>query len=328
MLADNDMRPGFLIGGVPDNFGVSAQLGDEPFFVIEADEYDTAFFDKRSKFVHYRPRTLVINNLEFDHADIFPDLAAIQTQFHHLIRTVPANGKIIYPGDEPAINDTLQQGCWSEQQPILTANSNWQVVDANADYSEFSVIYKGAIQGTVKWNLIGQHNMANALAAIVAAHHVGLAAKFAIASLSQFKGIKRRMEVKGTVQGITVYDDFAHHPTAIATTLQGLRKHVGKARIHAILELRSNTMRMGVHHDTLQTALQTADTVHVFQPADMPWDARQSFTTLSDVQISDTTDAIINAVCKQAKTGEHVIIMSNGGFENVHQRLLDALANV
>ncbi len=331
VLADNDMRPGFLIGGVPANFGVSAELGEEPFFVIEADEYDTAFFDKRSKFVHYHPRTLIINNLEFDHADIFSNLAAIQTQFHHLVRTVPSTGKLIYPAHDAAIQETLARGCWSETESLSLSDDmssmGWRVCDVNNDYSEFSVLHNNEVQGTVKWELIGEHNVWNALAAIVAAHHAGLPAKYAIPSLCTFTGIKRRMEVKGKVNNITVYDDFAHHPTAIATTLDGLRRRVGNSRIHAVLEPRSNTMRMGVHAKTLQAALQQADNVYILEPTDLSWNLSDNVSKLKNVSIADTTQKILDAVTNNVKPGEHVIIMSNGGFENLHNRLLEALTN-
>ncbi|MBU3023664.1 UDP-N-acetylmuramate:L-alanyl-gamma-D-glutamyl-meso-diaminopimelate ligase [Aestuariibacter sp. A3R04] len=323
ILESAGLAPGFLIGGIPENFGISARVGESPFFVIEADEYDSAFFDKRSKFVHYRPRTLVLNNLEYDHADIFPDLAAIQTQFHHLIRTVPENGLIVSPKDDKAMEETLQKGCWSDQQYLGT---DWQASLIAADGSEFEVLFKGEKAGVVSWELMGQHNVNNGLMAIAAAHHAGVTTADAIAGLCSFKNVKRRMECKGIVNNITVYDDFAHHPTAIATTLKGLRKKVRNARIIAILEPRSNTMKMGVHKHTLVNSWQQADEVLVFEPAGMDW-------SLADAVKSSVTSAkcfydvenIVQNVKNTAKPGDHILIMSNGGFEGIHQRILDAL---
>lgn len=318
------LNPGFLIGGVPENFGISARLGDSPFFVIEADEYDSAFFDKRSKFVHYRPKTLIINNLEFDHADIFADLAAIQTQFHHLVRMVPSTGLIITPHSCNAIQETLDRGCWSEHQ---TLNSDWQAIPVAEDGSEFEVFYKSLSQGVVKWNLMGLHNVNNGLAAIAAAHHAGVMVKDAIAALAEFKNVKRRMEEKGCVNGITVYDDFAHHPTAIHTTIEGLRKRVGKGKIIAVLEPRSNTMKMGVHQHTLADSWQQADQVVLFEPSGLGWSlsnlAKHSETPthiLSDV------DDVVTRVLELASPGDQVLVMSNGGFGGIHTKLLNRLA--
>ncbi|HIJ30035.1 MAG TPA: UDP-N-acetylmuramate:L-alanyl-gamma-D-glutamyl-meso-diaminopimelate ligase, partial [Gammaproteobacteria bacterium] len=262
------MRPGFLIGGVPQNFGVSARLGETPFFVVEADEYDTAFFDKRSKFVHYRPRTLVINNLEFDHADIFDDLAAIQRQFHHLLRTVPGNGLVIHPLAEEAIDETLAQGCWSATSTI---DGDWTARQTAAAWSQFQVMVDGAVVGEVSWELTGWHNRSNALAAIVAARHAGVPAHHAVDALCEFRNVRRRMEWRGEVNGITVYDDFAHHPTAIQLTLQGLRDKVESARILAIMEPRSNTMRMGIHQKTLAASFEAADQVLLLEGG-LDWD--------------------------------------------------------
>ena len=330
ILDYNGMAPGFLIGGVPANFGLTARLGDSPFFVVEADEYDSAFFDKRSKFVHYHPRTLVLNNPEFDHADIFDDLAAIQKQFHHLIRTVPGNGLIIYPENEAAIDEVIAMGCWSERQ-MVGADSDWQVELVKSDGSEFRVRFQDTEAVTVKWDLLGEHNVQNAVAAIAAAHHVGVLISHAAEALTEFKGIKRRLEIRGVINDITVYDDFAHHPTAIQTTLQGLREHVAKARIIAVLEPRSNTMRMGVHKQQLAEALSEADAVFVFEPANLGWSLDEMFTehtdkTLSDkINITDSTETLIQMLSDTAEPGDYIVIMSNGGFENVQQRLLDVL---
>jgi len=257
------LQPGFLIGGVPENFGISARLGASPFFVVEADEYDTAFFDKRSKFVHYHPRTVILNNLEYDHADIFPDVQAIKTQFHHLMRTVPRSGLALVNAQEANLNDTLAMGCWT---PVETfADGDWRAEYLQADGSAFRVFCKGVEQGIVRWDLLGEHNVNNALAAIAAARHAGVPAEHAIAGLAEFQGVKRRMQVRGNVRGVTVYDDFAHHPTAITTTLAGLRAKVGKARIIALLEPRSNTMRMGTHGAAVAAALQVADYAFIYQ---------------------------------------------------------------
>ena len=319
------LKPGFLIGGIPENFGVSARIGESPFFVIEADEYDSAFFDKRSKFVHYRPRTLILNNLEFDHADIFPDLAAIQTQFHHLVRMVPQNGLILSPQHDEALNDTLQKGCWSEQQFV---GSDWKAELHAADGSRFDVIYQGELAGTVNWSLLGQHNVNNALMAIAAAHHAGVTLSDAIAALGTFKNVKRRMECKGSVNNITVYDDFAHHPTAITTTLAGLRNKVGNARIIAVLEPRSNTMKMGVHQHTLGNSWQQADEVILFEPAGMNWSLNEiAEHSETPAYCYHDVESIVQKVAAISQPGDHVLVMSNGSFEGIHQRLLDALGS-
>ncbi len=326
ILEYNNMAPGFLIGGVPANFGQTARLGETPFFVVEADEYDSAFFDKRSKFVHYHPRTLVINNLEFDHADIFEDLAAIQKQFHHQVRTVPANGLIIYPDQETAIEEVIAMGCWSEQQ-MIGNNADWQVELSKGDGSQFKLRFRQLESVQVKWNLLGEHNVQNAVAAIAAAHHVGVSLAHAAEALATFKGIKRRLEVRGVVNGITVYDDFAHHPTAIQTTLHGLRQHVGSAKIVAVLEPRSNTMRMGVHKQQLAESLSAANAVYVFEPAKMDWSLTEMLSTIADkTLISDSTQTLIEKISDAVAPGDYIVIMSNGGFENLHQRLLDRIA--
>lgn len=317
------LNPGYLIGGVPENFGVSARVGESPFFVIEADEYDSAFFDKRSKFVHYRPKTLVINNLEFDHADIFADLGAIQTQFHHLVRMVPENGLILTPNNTPAIEDMLKKGCWSSRQSL---GKEWHAELLKKDGSEFNVLHNGVITGTVTWALVGQHNVDNALMAIAAAHHAGVTLPDAIDALSFFKNVKRRMEVKGEVNNITLYDDFAHHPTAIATTLDGLRKKVGNARILAVLEPRSNTMKMGVHKDTLANSWQKADEVYLYEPEGMDWSLVDSVAhSNAPTHCFRDVEKIVQGVCNVAQPGDHILVMSNGGFEGIHGRILDAL---
>jgi UDP-N-acetylmuramate: L-alanyl-gamma-D-glutamyl-meso-diaminopimelate ligase len=325
ILEFNNMQPGFLIGGIPGNFGMSARLGGSPFFVVEADEYDTAFFDKRSKFVHYHPRTLIINNLEFDHADIFADLDAIQTQFHHLVRTVPGNGLIIKPQGDPAVEEVIALGCWTATESFGN-DGNWQAKLLNRDGSQFEVIFNDHSKGMVKWNMLGEHNVNNALAAIAAARHVGVTIENACESLFEFAGIKRRMEVRGVVSGITVYDDFAHHPTAIETTINGLRNKVGEQRIIAILEPRSNTMRMGVHANTLATSLAQADMVFIYQPSDIEWSLMDVANQIdTPAYLMDNTAAIIESVAEQATPGDHILVMSNGGFDNLHEKLINRL---
>ena len=290
ILEHAGMSPGFLIGGVPDNFGETARLGNTPFFVIEADEYDTAFFDKRSKFVHYQPRTLIINNLEFDHADIFEDLAAIQKQFHHLVRTVPSEGLIVSP-QEKAIEQVFEMGCWTPRQ-TLGHDGDWQASLVNKDGSEFEVSFEDQT-ATVRWNMLGQHNVNNALAAIAAARHVGVTLEHAAKALSEFVGVKRRLELRGEVDNIRVYDDFAHHPTAIATTIAGLRARIGNRKLVAVLEPRSNTMKMGVHQDALAQSLIQADRVLLFQDAGLKWSLKQVTESLGDhVSVHDSVDGI------------------------------------
>ena len=334
ILESAGLSPGFLIGGVPENFGISARIGESPFFVIEADEYDSAFFDKRSKFVHYRPRTLILNNLEFDHADIFDDLDDIKKQFHHLVRTVPANGLILSPAAEPNLESVLEMGCWSEQSFIGNATkAQWKATKIRSDCSEFLLTYKGdsecEITSTVKWPLIGEHNMNNALMAIAAAHHAGVQIADAISALAAFKNVKRRMEITGVVNGITVYDDFAHHPTAIATTIDGLRNKVGNQQIIAVVELRSNTMRMGVHKNQLSQAWEKADIVHLIEPDALTW-SLQNVIDNSKVEVvpHKSVKTIIDTICKNAEAGSHILVMSNGGFDGIHQKLLDALGDV
>jgi UDP-N-acetylmuramate: L-alanyl-gamma-D-glutamyl-meso-diaminopimelate ligase len=322
------LNPGFLIGGVPANFGCSARLGSSPFFVVEADEYDTAFFDKRSKFVHYRPRTLVLNNLEFDHADIFPDLAAIQRQFHHLVRTVPGNGLIIENGEDTSLAEVLSLGCWTPRETVAIrgADATWQARRLLADGSCFEVLLAGKAVGTVTWSQLGAHNVHNALAAIAAARHAGVPVSTAVAALAEFQGIKRRLEVRGVVNGVTVYDDFAHHPTAIASTLQGLRNRVGDARILLVMEPRSNTMRMGVHRDTLAASMQGADRIWLHEPADLGWPLAEVAGEIEvPVSVSNSVEAIVEEVVAESRPGDHVLLMSNGGFGGIHDKLLARL---
>jgi UDP-N-acetylmuramate: L-alanyl-gamma-D-glutamyl-meso-diaminopimelate ligase len=325
ILEEAGLSPGFLIGGLPENFGVSARLGDKPFFVVEADEYDTAFFDKRSKFVHYRPRTLIVNNLEFDHADIFPDLAAIQQQFHHLIRTVPGNGLIINNHQEVAIDEVLKQGCWTPGETFGNAESDWHTQSLNQEHSHFEVYYQNKPIGTVQWSLIGQYNVHNALSAIAAARHAGVPVAIACEALETFQSVKRRLELRGVVDNISIYDDFAHHPTAIALTIEALRQKVGSQKIIAVLEPRSNTMRMGHHKDQLASALSDADAVALYQPKNINWSLFEMAKSLQNGQIFNDTSDLIAHLVSQAKSGDHILIMSNGGFENIHERLLTTL---
>ena len=332
ILDDANMNPGFLIGGIPQNFALSARLTDTPFFVIEADEYDTAFFDKRSKFVHYRPRTVVLNNLEYDHADIFPDLTAIETQFHHLMRTVPGNGLVVANGREASLERVFERGLWTPVERFGGANPNgraegaggWTAGEADAGGS-FDVFFNGTLQGRVKWDLIGEHNRMNAIAAIAAARHSGVPAATAIDALARFENVKRRMETRGAVHGITVYDDFAHHPTAITTTLEGLRARVGSARILAVLEPRSNTMKLGIMKAALPDSLTAADQVYCYG-ANLGWDAAEALAPLGDkARVFDDLDQLVSQLVADARTGDHVLMMSNGGFGGIHAKLLDAL---
>ncbi|HUT40289.1 MAG TPA: UDP-N-acetylmuramate:L-alanyl-gamma-D-glutamyl-meso-diaminopimelate ligase [Gammaproteobacteria bacterium] len=328
ILEHAGLAPGFLIGGVPCNFGISARAGSAPFFVVEADEYDTAFFDKRSKFVHYRPRTLVLNNLEYDHADIFPDLAAIETQFHHLIRTVPGNGLIVSNGADANLARVLERGCWTpvEQVTAAAGTARWQAALQSADGSRFDVLLDDKVAGTVDWTQLGAHNVHNALAAIAAARHAGVPVAQAVAALAEFQGVRRRLEIRGTAAGVTVYDDFAHHPTAIATTLQGLRKRVGAERILLVLEPRSNTMQMGVHRDTLGAAMHGADAVWLYQSAQLGWSLGDVAGTLAmPAAVLSSIDEMVRAVIAAARPGDHILVMSNGGFGGIHDKLLAAL---
>jgi UDP-N-acetylmuramate: L-alanyl-gamma-D-glutamyl-meso-diaminopimelate ligase len=325
VLEDAGLAPGFLIGGVPMDFGLSARLGEAPFFVVEADEYDTAFFDKRSKFVHYRPGTVILNNLEFDHADIFDDLGQIQRQFHHLVRTVPGRGLIVHPAAEPAIDRVLEMGCWTPRESF-GEQGRWTARLDVADGSRFAVMLDGETVGEVDWGQTGLHNVHNALAVLAAARHAGVPVRVGIAALGRFKGVKRRMELRGEVAGVKVYDDFAHHPTAIATTLEGLRRRVGAQRILAVLEPRSNTMRLGIHNRELAASLEAADRVFVFAPADLGWDAGAVFGAMGErAQIYSDLDALIRALVAEGRPGDHLLVMSNGGFGGIHQKLLNRL---
>ncbi|MBL1264431.1 UDP-N-acetylmuramate:L-alanyl-gamma-D-glutamyl-meso-diaminopimelate ligase [Candidatus Methylomicrobium oryzae] len=326
ILEHQGFKPGFLIGGIPLNFGVSARLGESSFFVVEADEYDSAFFDKRSKFVHYRPRTAILNNLEYDHADIFPDLDAIKKQFHHLVRTIPGEGLIVTPENERNIRDVLAMGCWTPvEQTSINGAAGWNAVLAKADGSRFTVRHKGIEQGEVDWALTGEHNVSNALAAIAAAHHAGIRPTDAIDALARFRNVKRRMEVIAKLDGVTVYDDFAHHPTAIATTLDGLRKQVGPERIIAVLEPRSNTMRLGVHTETLAKSLNQADQALIYQPKELSWDLSQLKRYAENIEICESLDQIIARLKLEARYGGHFVLMSNGSFGGIYARLLAEL---
>ena len=327
------LAPGFLIGGIPQNFGISARLPQapkadpasrSPFFVIEADEYDTAFFDKRSKFVHYRPRTAILNNLEYDHADIFPNLAAIQTQFHHLVRTIPGQGLIVCNGREESLQTVLAQGCWTPVENFGSAEG-WQAGEPDEN-GAFDVLHHGQTVGHIAWPLLGEHNRLNALAVIAAARHAGVSIQVACEALSQFQNVKRRMEVKGCVRGITVYDDFAHHPTAIATTVAGLRQKVGGARIIAVLEPRSNTMKLGSMKAALPESLAEADQVFCYGGG-VEWDVAAALAPLGGkLHTGNDFDAFVQSILSNAKSGDHILVMSNGGFGGIHQKLLDGLA--
>jgi UDP-N-acetylmuramate: L-alanyl-gamma-D-glutamyl-meso-diaminopimelate ligase len=320
-LEDAGTKPGFLIGGVPDNFGISARLGEGPF-VIEADEYDTAFFDKRSKFVHYHPRIAILNNLEFDHADIFADLAAIETQFHHLVRTIPGSGTVVSNGADTALERVLSRGCWSRIERFGVPEG-WHAEDEGAD--AFSVWRAKQLLGRVRWDLLGMHNRANGVAAVAAAQLAGVDPAQALGSLARFRNVKRRMELRGSAAGVAVYDDFAHHPTAIAATLQGLREKIGKARILAVLEPRSNTMKLGVMKDRLAGSLSEADRVFCYS-AKLGWDPGAALAPLgARARCDEDLGELVEAVAVEARPGDHVLIMSNGGFGGVHERLLARL---
>ena len=324
ILQDAGLDPGFLVGGIPRNFGVSARTRASSFFVIEADEYDTAFFDKRSKFVWYRPRTAVLCNLEYDHADIFPDLAAIETQFHHLVRIVPAQGRLVVNGQDAALERVLARGAWTPVERF-GAGQAWSVGSVHPDDS-FDVLLDGARQGTVRWPLMGEHNRQNALAALAAARHAGVAPGQGIEALGRFEGVKRRMELRGTVNGIRVYDDFAHHPTAFETTIAGLRTRVGDARIVAVFEPRSNTMKLGTMQDRLARSLAGADLVYC-HAHELGWDPAHALAPLGTrAAVHHDIDALVEALARALRPGDHVLVMSNGGFGGVHGRLLARLA--
>jgi len=328
------LEPGFLIGGVPLDFDVSARLGKGRHFVIEADEYDTAFFDKRAKFVHYRPRTAVLNNLEHDHADIYPDVASIQRQFHLLLRTVPGNGRLLVNADEPYLEEVLQMGCWTPVERFSTtgaATAAWRVMAAGGDasYASFEIWRGEHCLGRVDWDMLGRHNAANGLAAVAAACHAGVTADAALEALRKFGGVKRRLEVRGVVRGITVYDDFAHHPTAIATTLDGVRRRAAQGRVFAVLEPRSNTMKLGTHKAALAKSLAAADRVFVYQSPEVKWDvagAMQPLGALATVQAD--LPRLIAMLAAETRPGDHLVLMSNGSFGGLHEKLLQGLRDV
>ncbi len=324
ILEHAGQQPGFLVGGVPLNFGISARTGAGRAFVIEADEYDTAFFDKRSKFVHYRPRTAVLNNLEFDHADIFDDLAAIERQFHHLVRIIPATGRVVVNGLEESLARVLHLGCWSEVRSFGAAVSDFT---AQGEADAFEVLERGRPVGKVRWQLSGVHNQLNALAAIAAAQHVGVAPEASCAALREFRNAKRRMETLGVVNGVTVYDDFAHHPSAIRTTVDGLRRKIGAQRILAVFEPRSNTMKLGTMKSQLPWSLEQADLAFCHSGG-LGWDPREPLAPMGErALVAGSIDELLQQVLQAARPGDHVLCMSNGGFGGFHGRLLDALAN-
>ncbi len=325
ILTQANLNPGYLIGGVPLNFPNNASLGKSPYFVIEADESYTAFFDNRSKFLHYRPRTLVINNLEHDHVDIFPDLEAIRKQFQYLLRTVPPSGVIVYPADDKEIPEVVNRGCWSATQTIGTADSVWHARNKNADCSRFELWHRDQKLGMVKWSMVGDHNVRNALAAAAAAHEVGVTSEAVIAGLRSFQGVKRRLEIRGTINDITVYDDFAHHPTAISATLTALRGKIGEKRIIAVLQFGSNTMNAGTHRHVLAQSLRQADKIILLRPE--KWDINSLVRELAPRAIAfERVDLIIEHLMSELQVDDQVLIMSNKGFESIHQRLLKRLS--
>ncbi len=357
ILEQAGLKPGFLIGGIPENFGLSARLGGYPppssgppghllpqagegesarpsaaasqvgkHFVVEADEYDTAFFDKRSKFVHYRPLTATLNNLEYDHADIFPDLASIERQFHHFVRTVPSRGLVISNAQDAALARVLKMGCWTPVETFDGAG-DWQARLLAADDSRFEVSFKAETQGAVNWELVGQHNVANALAAVAAARHAGVEPAAACTALSAFKNVKRRLELRGEVNGIAIYDDFAHHPTAITTTLAAVRARFPRQRILAVLEPRSHTMRMGVHQQELAKSLKGADLAFLYQAPEVKWDLAGAIKPLgAQARVVNELDALVTVVTQTARPGDRIVVMSNGGFGGIHDKLLKTLA--
>ncbi len=328
ILEHAGLSPGFLIGGVPLDFGVSARLGEGAPFVVEADEYDTAFFDKRSKFVHYLPRIAVLNNLEFDHADIFPDLAAIRRQFHHLVRTIPGEGRILVNGADAELERVLAMGCWTpvERFGLHGGGHGWEVEPLLADGSRFRLYRDGAPLGETEWALIGKHNLLNGVAAVSAATAAGVEGAVALQALSRFHPPRRRLELRGEENGIAVYDDFAHHPTAIAATLEAMRMRIGDAPLVAVLEPRSNTMRLGVHADRLASALAAADRVELYVPPSLDWDPSAALAPMGErARAADDIDLLVRTLAEELSPGSHVVVMSNGAFGGIHQRLLDAL---
>jgi UDP-N-acetylmuramate: L-alanyl-gamma-D-glutamyl-meso-diaminopimelate ligase len=327
ILEDAGLAPGFLVGGVPSNFDATARFGQGRCFVIEADEYDTAFFDKRAKFVHYRPRTAILNNLEYDHADIYPDVASIRRQFNQLLRTVPGTGRLIVNGEDAELATTLEMGCWTPRETFGLSQGDWSArIAAGSAANRFSVLYQGKEAALVNWPLLGEHNVMNALAAIAAARHVGVEPARAAQALGRFRGVKRRMEIRGVVNEVTVYDDFAHHPTAIETTLKGLRARVGSARIVAVLEPRSNTMKLGVHREQLAPALRSADVTWFLNPPDLGWDLPGAVAALGErAGFAANVEALVKDLVEDSRPGDHILVMSNGGFGGLHDKLLTAL---
>jgi UDP-N-acetylmuramate: L-alanyl-gamma-D-glutamyl-meso-diaminopimelate ligase len=329
ILEEAGLAPGFLIGGVPSNFNSTARLGGGRFFVIEADEYDTAFFDKRAKFVHYRPRTAILNNLEYDHADIYPDVASIRRAFNQLLRTVPAAGRLIVNGEDAQLATTLGMGCWTPRETfaLTKADAEWNArIAPGSAAGKFEVLCGGKAVAEVSWPLLGEHNVMNALAAIGAARHVGVAPERAAKALGAFSGVKRRMEIRGVVADVTVYDDFAHHPTAIETTLRGLRARVGGARIVAVLEPRSNTMKLGVHREQLAPSLQLADRTWFLDSPDLGWELAPAVAALgARASFAMSVDALVKGIAEDSRPGDQVLVMSNGGFGGLHDKLLAAL---
>jgi UDP-N-acetylmuramate: L-alanyl-gamma-D-glutamyl-meso-diaminopimelate ligase len=330
ILEHAGLEPGFLVGGVPLDFDVSARLGSGRHFVVEADEYDTAFFDKRAKFVHYRPRTAILNNLEHDHADIYPDVASIQRQFHLLLRTVPGNGRLVVNGADKNLAEVLGMGCWTPVERFASdaaVTADWHLVaDPAAAYAKFTV-YRGERRvGDVDWGLLGRHNAENGLAALVAAHHAGVDEAVAIEALCRFRGVRRRLEVRGTVDGVVVYDDFAHHPTAVASTLEGVRLKAGAGRVIAVLEPRSNTMKLGTHKAALADSLRGADRVFVYKSPEVKWDVGDAMVPLGSlVAVHEDLARLTEAIVAESRPGDHLVLMSNGSFGGLHERLLEAL---
>jgi UDP-N-acetylmuramate: L-alanyl-gamma-D-glutamyl-meso-diaminopimelate ligase len=330
ILEHAGLEPGFLVGGVPLDFGVSARLGSGPHFVVEADEYDTAFFDKRAKFVHYRPRTAILNNLEHDHADIYPDVASIQRQFHLLLRTVPGNGRLVVNGADANLAEVLEMGCWTPVERFASDDAvaaDWHLLaDPAAAYAKFAVHRGERHVGDVEWGLLGRHNAENGLAALVAAHHAGVDEAVAIEALCRFRGVRRRLEVRGTVDGVVVYDDFAHHPTAVASTLEGVRLKAGAGRVIAVLEPRSNTMKLGTHKAALADSLRGADRVFVYKSPDVKWDVGDAMVPLGIlVEVHEDLARLTEAIVAESRPGDHLVLMSNGAFGGLHERLLEAL---
>jgi len=328
ILESAGLNPGFLVGGIPQNFGVSARPGGDKYFVIEADEYDTAFFDKRSKFIHYHPDTLVINNIEYDHADIFADLAAIRREFHHMVRIIPENGLIIAKQGDAEVSKVLEMGCWTAVEYFGERGSGWSVDALSDDFSQFDVLFNSNIVGKVSWELIGQFNADNALAAIAAANHVGVEPAQSCEALQSLKNVKRRLECLAEVNQVTVYDDFAHHPTAIRETLKALRQKVKDERIIAIMEPRSNTMKQGIHRETLAAAFVEADHTFLYAADNLDWDLSKAVSSLGKkARVMDSIENIVNTVASLAEAGDHILIMSNGDFSGLHQKLIEKLSS-